>query len=67
MALAIPAADQAVILDQMNGRAATPESQALYDTWIVIGHEKDRPEINGNMYGFCGALWADYVARGTLR
>ena len=67
MVLAIPAADQPVILAYINGEDRTARAETPYDKWIVIGHEKRRPELNDTMYGYCPLQWSKYVRRGTMR
>jgi hypothetical protein len=67
MIVAVPQDDRAKVLSFINGRNTTAEARSLYDKWIVIGHERDRPEINDTMYGTCPLQWAEFLKQGTLR
>jgi hypothetical protein len=64
---AIPNDDRAKILTLINGKNNSAEAKSLYDKWIVIGRERDRPEINETMYSTCPLQWTEFLKQGTLR
>ena len=63
MTFAIPAADRPGILNYMNGRTG---DAAAYQKWIVIGHERDRPELVDTMMGYCPLELEDFAKTGAF-
>jgi len=64
MSFAIPAADRPGILNYMNGRAG---DAVAYRKWVVIGHERDRPELVDTMMGYCPLELEEFAKTGAFR
>lgn len=63
MSFAIPVADRPGILNYMNGRDG---DAAAYRKWIVIGHERDRPELVDTMMGYCPLELEEFAKTGAF-
>jgi len=63
MTFAIPAGERPGILAYMNGQGG---DAASYKKWIVIGHERDRPELVDTMFGDCPVEFEEFAQRGSF-